>query len=182
MKFEIAGKFICRIRAVRFFAVVIFMVMAFVLSGGGTASAAEIRIPPLKAAPGQQIEVPVIIHGVDNLAGMKIVFGYDSKALRYESTAKAKEAASLIHIVNDKRPGLLIAVMAGARGIKAEELAILTFTFKVSPKASPGTTLSFRITESQLMSDKLKDLDHQVNTSVLAIIEEHEPTATPGRQ
>jgi len=123
----------------------------------------------LKAAPGQPVEVPVIIDHIDNLAGMKLVFGYDKDALTYQSTAKAKEAASLIHIVNDKRPGLLIAVMAGARGIKGENLAVLTFTFEVDENIPPGTSLSFRITESQLMSDKLKDVDHRVTIAPLEI-------------
>jgi hypothetical protein len=134
------------------------------------AVAAEIQIPPLKAAPGQPVEVPVIIDRVDNLAGMKLVIGYDKDALAYQSTAKAKEAASLIHIVNDKRPGLLIAVMAGARGIKGEHLAILTFTFEVAENIPPGTMLSFRITESQLMSDKLKEVDHKTTASPLEIV------------
>jgi len=163
-------------------AVVITLFILLSAAIANQATAAEIRIPPLKAAPGHQIEVPVIIDGVDNLAGMKIVFGYDPKALTYQSSVKAEEAASLIHIVNDKRPGLLIAVMAGAVGIKAENLAILTFTFKVSPSASPGTSIFFRITESQLMSDKLKDLDHRITISFLEVVKDAEALNSGGKE
>jgi len=136
-----------------------------------TAAAAEVRIPPLKAAPGQQVQVPIVVDHIDNLAGLKIVLEYDKTHLTYQSTAKAKEAASLIHIVNDKKPGLLIAVMAGAQGINADRLAILTVTFTVAAGAPAGTSLAVTISESQLMSDKLKDIAHQVKTVPIEIVE-----------
>lgn len=139
------------------------------------AATAEVRIPPLNASPGKQVQVPIVVDQIDNLAGLKIVLEYDKTHLTYQSTAKAKAAASLIHIVNDKKPGLLIAVMAGARGIKADRLAILTVAFTVAADAPAGKSLPFTIWESQLMSDKLKNIAHEVKTTPVEIVKTRHP-------
>jgi hypothetical protein len=53
-----------------------------------------------ESRPGRQIQVPVVIDSIGNLAGMKLVIGYDKQVLAYKSPAKAKAAASPIHVVN----------------------------------------------------------------------------------
>jgi hypothetical protein len=124
------------------------------------AFAVELRIPSKKAVAGQLVNVPVEIDRIDNLAGLKIVVKYDDDAMTYRSTKKAPQANTLIHIVNDKRPGMLVVVMAGARGIKGEKLQILTFIFDVGADVPAGSLLPVDIVESQLMSDQLENIEH----------------------
>lgn len=134
------------------------------------ACAVEIRVPATRASAGHSVKVPVVIDRIDNLAGMKLVVRYDKEAMTYRSTEKAAQANTLIHIVNDKRPGTLIVVMAGAQGIKGENLQILTFTFDVGADVKVGAALPVNIVESQLMSDRLKDIDHQTTDGFIEIV------------
>jgi hypothetical protein len=146
------------------------------------AFAVEIRIPSMQATAGQSIKVPVVIDQIDNLAGMKLVVRYDKAAMTYRSTEKAPQANTLIHIVNDKRPGTLIVVMAGARGIKGENLEILTFTFDVGAEVPAGSALPVNIVESQLMSDQLKEVEHRTTNGVIEIVGPKTPAQSGDRK
>jgi len=129
----------------------------------------ELSIPPMEAKSGDMIDIPVIIDRVDNLAGIKVVLNYDPNILIYKKASKTEQTASLMHIVNDKRPGLLIAVMAGAKGIKGSSIPLLMFTFEV--KETPDNPVSTRldITDVELMSDQLEDIKCGIVTSPLSI-------------
>ena len=83
----------------------------------------EIYIPPLSAASGSTVQVPVMIDEVGNLAGIKLVMRYDPALLTFKRGAKTSHTDSLMHIINSKNPGVLILVMAGARGIKGGALS-----------------------------------------------------------
>ena len=135
-----------------------------------SAEAVEIRIPPLTAKSGQPLEVPITIDEIDNLAGVKLVLTYDPEILIYKSGMKTKETDSLMHIVNDKKPGLLIVVMAGAKGIKGKDLPIFTLTFEVKKDIKEKRTTKISITESQLMGDDLKERKATVNTHPITIL------------
>jgi len=126
------------------------------------AEAVKLYIPPIKAKIGQSFEAPVMIDAVENLAGIKLVIAYDDKILKYESAAKTEPTSSLMHVVNDKKSGELIIVMAGAQGIQGKEFPVLNLRFKTEPNLSPDATTSIRITEVQLMSDKLVELKAEV--------------------
>ena len=134
------------------------------------AGAVEIRIPPLTAKSGQSLEVPITIDEIDNLAGVKLVLTYDPEILIYKSGMKTKETDSLMHIVNDKKPGLLIVVMAGAQGIKGKDLPIFTLTFEVKKDIKENRTTKITITESQLMGDDLKERKATVNSYPITIL------------
>jgi hypothetical protein len=121
------------------------------------AGALEIRVPPLTVKAGQSIEIPIIVDEVDNLAGVKLVLTYDPEMLTYKKGAKTKETDSLMHIVNDKKPGILILVMAGARGVKGKDLPIFTLTFDVKKGLQQNQSTKISITELQLMGDDLKE-------------------------
>jgi hypothetical protein len=139
-----------------------------------SASATEISIAGIKAKPGQTIELPIVIDKVDNLAGVKLVLRYDAALLTYKKSSKTKYSSSLMHIVNDKKPGVLIIVMAGARGIKGENFPIFTLFFQISSKVTGRTESKIKITESQLMSDKLKNIESDVIIGPLIIVpDEH---------
>ena len=129
----------------------------------------ELYIPPMEGKPGQSIEVPVMIDQVDNLAGVKLVMKYDADLLTYKKGSKTKHTNSLMHIINDKKPGLLIAVMAGARGIKGKEFPILKLTFEIKKILKGNHKTQFEIKELQLMSDKLKDLKYSIKVGPLTI-------------
>ena len=135
-----------------------------------SAEAVEIRIPPLTAKSGQPLEVPITIDEIDNLAGVKLVLTYDPEILIYKSGMKTKETDSLMHIVNDKKPGLLIVVMAGAKGIKGKDLPIFTLTFEVKKDIKENRTTKISITESQLMGDDLKERKATVNSHPITIL------------
>jgi hypothetical protein len=131
--------------------------------------AGEIRIGPRTVAPGQVVDLPIVIDAVEDLAGVKLVLQYDPGQLNYRATTRGQAAAAMMHVVNDKRPGTLILVMAGATGIKGENLALFTLTFQVPDGLAKGTEIGLRITESQLMSAQLKDIAHTVAVKPLVV-------------
>ena len=123
----------------------------------------ELYIPASTGTAGQSIEIPIRIDQIDNLAGVKIVLKYDSELLKFTKAAKTNHTSSLMHIVNDKKPGLLIVVMAGAKGIKGDDFSILTLFFDIKPGLKSNQTTQLKITEAQLMSDELNDLEFTIN-------------------
>jgi len=134
------------------------------------AYATEISIPAQKAKAGQTITVPIMIDQVDNLAGVKLVITYDKQVLTFKKAAKTKHTNSLMHIVNNKKPGLLIAVMAGAQGIKGKDFPIFILTFQVGKDLKSKRDTDIKITEVQLMSDKLKDIHCKIKIAPLSIL------------
>jgi hypothetical protein len=151
----------------------VFLLLSFALRPDGSA-AAEIRIDGQLVAAGQTLQVPIVVDGADDLAGVKIVLRYDPGQLAYRGTARAEAAGHMMHVVNDKQPGTLIIVMAGATGIQAENLALFTLTFDVAASLAKGAKIALRITESQLMSAQLKDIAHKVVAKTL-VVEEATP-------
>lgn len=137
--------------------VLIFLLFSS-LSWQGSVSATEIRIHPITTRPNQTIDVPIIVDEVDNLAGVKLVMSYDPEILVFRRGAKTKETDSLMHVVNDKKLGQVIVVMAGARGIKGKNFPIFTLTFDVKPGLKGNHVTKISITEAQLMSDQLKEI------------------------
>ena len=119
----------------------------------GLVGATELRIPPLSARSGQTIEVPILVDEVDNLAGVKLVMSYDPEIMVFKKGAKTKQTDSLMHVVNDKKPGQLIVVTAGARGIKGKNIPIFTLTFDVKAGLKGNHKEKIGITETQLMTD-----------------------------
>ena len=132
--------------------------------------ATEIYIPEIKGQAGKHVEVPVMIDKVDNLAGIKLVIRYDPGILTYKKGDKTKQTSSLMHIVNNKKPGLLIAVMAGARGIKGKDFPILVLTFEAGKNLKEKTVTRLDITELELMSDTLQDIKGTIRIDPLVLL------------
>jgi hypothetical protein len=142
----------------------------FVLfSGVCAAHAVEIRIPAAVVGPGESVTLPVSVDRVDNLAGLKLVARYDKETLDYVKMEKTAHTASLMHVVNDRQPGTLVVVMAGARGIRGEDMPLFLLTFTVRASAVNPSTTQIAISEVQLMSDDLKTLPYSVDVQPLAI-------------
>jgi len=129
----------------------------------------ELYIPAIDAESGNSVQVPIMIDNIDNLAGVKIVMKYDAGLLTYKGAVKTEKTTSLMHIVNDKKPGILIIVMAGPRGIKGQTFSLLNLTFETAKNLKKTVKTQFNITEVQLMSDQLKDVKHTIKPHPMTI-------------
>ena len=133
------------------------------------APATELLIPGRSVQAGQPLEVPIKLDKVDNLAGVKLKLTYDPGVLTFLKAAKTDRTSSLMHIVNDKTPGLLIIVMAGAVGVKGEQFAILALTFATNKDLTKPVTTTVKIMEAQLMTDRLQDIEFTTATQPFTI-------------
>ncbi len=70
---------------------------------------------------------------------------------------------------DDKKPGKLIIVMAGASGIPAENLSILTLEFQIKENIEKRYKSEFEITEVQITNDKLESLKCNYKSSSVII-------------
>jgi hypothetical protein len=163
-------------RACRSAALISLAFCTIVLNSWVTASwGTELYIPPLTAKSGQTVDIPLMIDEIDNLAGVKIVMTYDPQILIFKEGVKSKETNALMHVVNDKKPGLLIVVMAGARGIKGKAFSIMTLTFTIKEGLKGNHSTQISITEVQLMSDELKDIQCKSVVHPLTILPQTDP-------
>ena len=147
----------------------LFFVGVITISPASFASGAQLYISSLQGKPGQSINIPLMLDEVDNLAGVKIVMKYDTGILTFIKGTRTKQTSSLMHIINDKKPGLLIVVMAGAKGVKGKKFPILNLTFAIKKDLKGSHSTSLEITEAQLMSDKLKDISCDIKVGPLVI-------------
>ena len=130
----------------------------------------ELRIPDLKGKSGQEVRVPLVIDQTANLAGVKLILHYNKELLTFRDGVKSENTQSLMHIINDKTPGKLIIVMAGARGIQGKEMTILTLTFAIKKGLTGNQTMPFEVSEIQLMGDDLKEIECKAKPGTLAIL------------
>ena len=131
--------------------------------------AVDLYLPEINAKSGQSIDVPIMIDRVKNLAGVKLVLRYDSGMLKFKKSSKTKKSGSMMHIVNDKKPGRLIIVMAAAKGIKGENFSILNLVFEIKKGLAGKQITLIKIDEVQLMTDQLKEVkcDTKVNPIII---------------
>jgi leucyl aminopeptidase len=157
----------------KYFRLLIFTGFYFFIFSGSLLFCAENKaqlfFSEMTVKPGQSLEIPVLLKYVPNMAGIKLAFQYDKELLTYLRSEKTKTTASLMHIVNDKHPGKLIIVMAGARGVSVNNQSIMNLFFKVNNNISKSVDTKFKITELQLMSDNLKELAYELNISPIHI-------------
>jgi hypothetical protein len=97
------------------------------------------------------------IDKVEKLAGMKLTLDYPARFLEYKSAQKAPAFNAFMQVVNDKKPGRLILVMASATGVSGENLKIFELTFSKSAKDLPSS-LQIAPAECQLMSESLQEI------------------------
>jgi len=147
----------------------LYLLIILIICFSTTASATSIIFPPFEATSGQAINIPVIIDNIDNMAGIKLSLEYDNKILIYQKGEKTRITSSLMHIINDKKPGKLIIVMAGARGVKVTNQAIINLYFKVNNIEKDTVSTSFVVKEIQLMSDTLKEIDCNIKVNPVVI-------------
>ena len=135
----------------------------------GIVGATEIYISPLKASPGQTIAIPIMIDQVKRLAGIKLILTYDESVLHFKEGIKSPQTSELMHIINDRQPGRLVLVMAGAKGINGKDFPIITLRFEIKKKTTAQQIVRLHIPEVQLMGDDLKDIQATVRIGELLI-------------
>ncbi|WP_166404946.1 cohesin domain-containing protein [Desulfonema ishimotonii] len=140
------------------------MILLYSVAWGTT-----ISIPDMAVGAGEKAEVPVMIDAVDNLAGVRLTVVYDTGLLTFRGADKTRETTSLMHIVNSKKPGRLIIVMAGAKGIKGKKFPLLLLHFEARKDVTEKRTTRPEIKECQMMSDQLKDIQAAVSTGRITI-------------
>jgi len=123
-------------------------------------------IPPLTITDGQPILTPITIDKAEKLAGVKLVIHYDSTQMTYKTAEKGDAAASFMYVVNDKKPGELIIVMAGAKGISGKDISLITLKFEVvvseKTDSSSQTDSRIKIIEAELMNEKLEYIKFEI--------------------
>lgn len=153
-----------------------FLCAVYTILWAHAAWAVMVYVPELKVSSGESLDIPVMIDQVDNLAGVKLVMEYDPKILFFQKGARTSHSDSLMHVINDKNPGTLIIVMAGAKGIKGKAFAILNLTFKIKEDLKGDLRTHLAITEVQLMTDKLKDIKCEIKANPVRISPQQEET------
>jgi hypothetical protein len=138
-----------------FFAIFIFIETSL-------AAGAELYIPELKDAEASRLDIPLKLDQAQNLAGVKLVLAYDKNILEFKKAFKTKDSSSLMHIVNSKKPGRLIIVMAGAMGISGHDITLLTIRFRLKQKIIADINTLVKITAAELMNAKLKSVKVQI--------------------
>jgi hypothetical protein len=151
-------------------ALMLLLFLPLAVPATSTAWGAELRIPDLKGKSGQEIRVPLVIDQTANLAGVKLILHYNKEILTFKEGVRAQETQSLMHIINDKTPGKLIIVMAGARGIQGKEMTIMTLIFAIKKGLTANQTVVFEAPEVQLMGDDLKEIECKVKPGTLLIL------------
>jgi hypothetical protein len=106
---------------------------------------------------GGEINFKISLDSVEKLAGLKIIAEYDKETITYQDITKSAETSSLLHVVNDQKPGRIVVVMAGAKGLSGQKMELMEFHFK-RKKESVSKKTTLKITEVQLMSEDLKEI------------------------
>lgn len=140
-----------------------------------TASAAqstELMISATEIKGNQVAAVELTVDAVENLAGIKVVMTYDPKLITFIKAQKTQATAPLMHVVNDKTLGKLVLVMAGAKGIGGKNVVLMKLSFKGAGPVKQETQTEIKLVESQLMSDKLKIIAHDIKLHPLTLVPE----------
>jgi hypothetical protein len=123
-----------------------------------TAWAAEIRLPEVQVRAGEAVALPVTLDHAENLAGIKLAVSYDPALLTFRAASKTALTGSMMQVVNDRRPGNVIVVMASARGVRVTGEAILLLTFAATASLPERRETEIGFATVELMSDRLQQI------------------------
>lgn len=113
------------------------------------------------------VEVPVGIDNVEKLAGIKLVINFDKEMLSFKAGQKTKNTQAMMHVINDKNPGKLVIVMAGATGVSGTNFPLINLLFNVKNAHKSNFSTRIEIVECQLMSDKLVEIKCSVKPGII---------------
>lgn len=111
-------------------------------------------VPGDEADPGS---FSLVIDKAEKIAGMKLTISYNKELLVFKKAEKTEATSSFLHVVNDKKPGQLIIVMASAKGVSGVNMPLLQLVFE---KSASGVRdkYSVTVTQVQLMTEDLKEV------------------------
>ena len=128
---------------------------ALIMLFGTTATgAATLSVVPVAASSG--LKVTVQADAVADLAGARMVLVYDQETLAFTEARKTPATASFMHVVNPRKPGEVIVVLASAKGISGDKLPLIEAEFSLLRKKKTGEMATVRIERCELMSEKLQ--------------------------
>jgi hypothetical protein len=133
------------------------------------ARAAEVTVGSAKGKAGSEIQLPLSFDKTDNMAGVKIVLTYNQDMLEFLKAEKTESSQGLMHIVNSTVPGRIVLVMAGATGIKGENLVFCNLYFRIKEKLTSAFQAQIRIVEAEAKSDQLKNIQLELRNGVVVI-------------
>ena len=143
--------------------------LCFLLVGVSLSQSAELYTAPARVNKGSVVSIPIMLDQVNGLAGMKLVMAYDPDVLKFREGQKTPVSQSLMHVINDQKPGRLIIVMAGATGVSGKDVSLINLTFAVvKPPKNPGGA-KIEVTEVQLMTDQLKEIPCTVRAKTFVV-------------
>jgi len=137
---------------------------------GECAYALTLTTPNMQVSSGDSFQIPIKIDEVENLAGLRLVVKYDADMLEFEQSIQAKAVESLMHISNNKKPGVLIIVMAGAKGIKGKNCPLLWIQFKAKPDLQKKHELKLEVANLQLMDEQLSNLKAKTKMNSIVVL------------
>ena len=124
------------------------------LFGTTATGAATLSVVPVAASSG--LKVTVQADAVADLAGARMVLVYDQETLAFTEARKTPATASFMHVVNPRKPGEVIVVLASAKGISGDKLPLIEAEFSLLRKKKTGEMATVRIERCELMSEKLQ--------------------------
>jgi len=133
------------------------------------AEEAKLLIAPIEVQTGQSFVVSVTIDRVEKLAGVKLSLQYDENVLIYE---KSEKTIPLMQVVNDKEPGKLIIVMAGAKGISGKKMELLSLHFKTAASLEEKIVTKIQMIGIELVSDQLKAIPCKLSEGEITLLPE----------
>jgi hypothetical protein len=152
-----------------FYLTVLVMASCCLLMGGSLSHGAELYTAPAWMNKSSLINIPIIIDQVNDLAGIKLIVTYDKDVLKFKEGQKTPISQSLMHIINDQKPGRLVIVLAGARGVSGKDISFINLIFTVEkPFKNPGST-KLEIPEVQLMTEQLKEIPCTVRAKTFLV-------------
>ncbi len=123
----------------------------------GLLRASDAQLSLVPQSPENPGNIALVIDHAEKIAGLKIIFTYDSNLLSFVKATKAKATSSFMHVVNDKSPGKIIVVMASAKGITGDNLPLLHLEF-TRTENFPDKVRTISVNQVQLMDENLKEI------------------------
>lgn len=145
------------------------MVLCCLLVEVSLSHGAELYTSPARMNKGSMVSIPIMIDQVQGLAGLKVVITYDKDALKFKEAQKTPISQSLMHVVNDQKPGRLVVVMAGATGVGGRNITLINLVFTVIKSAGNPNGIKLDVPEIQLMSDQLKEIPCTVRSKTFLV-------------
>jgi hypothetical protein len=105
-----------------------------------------------------RIEATLMVEQAERIAGIKAVFTYDERSLRFTEARKSEATASFLHVINDRTPGRLVIVLASATGISGERVGLCHLVFdriEHQPSSSPMIALE----AIEIIDERLNEID-----------------------